>query len=463
MTKSSRISWGELALSTLIPCLAIALIFSPGYLSPDSGAQMEEARTFKYTWVHPPVMSLIWSLFLPIVSGPLGMLIFHNLLFWFSLSLTLQMGIRKLGVRLAITTAVLAFPPINSYLPMIWKDVSMSVAFMAGITLLGLSSQYKSRVMWLLANVIAFYGVSVRHNAFLAVLPVILWSSMIGFRLFRSKKIRMRTQIAVGLFAFIGIQKLSWILNGMLISVAIPPTIRTLLMYDLVGISVRSGVSQIPDAIRSEERVENLSTQVQIPENMPQSIPKSIEDLAKIYSTDRVDPIFDGGSGRFPHYLHSEEVTSRSIPEIKKVWFKAIIEYPLIYLKHRWEVTSSFLGLSRSEVCIPYGQFWDPGGRAATTISRKIEQGMLQVWFHLKDTLFYRGWLYLVIGIGFLVLSIRAGDAMSLVFSSSAVLYTLSYFIIGIGCDFRYLWWLVLSNTVVAMRVPRMLGLVRPK
>ena len=67
--------------------LTTVIVFAPGYMSPDSVAQLAQGRSGRYGDWFPPVMSWLWGRLDRVVSGPLGMLVFHNLLFWSGLGL----------------------------------------------------------------------------------------------------------------------------------------------------------------------------------------------------------------------------------------------------------------------------------------------------------------------------------------------------------------------------------------
>ena len=78
--------------------LLTTFVFHPGYMSPDSVAQLSQGRTGEYTDWHPPVMSWLWGRLDHIVPGPLGMLVFHTLVFWSGLGLWMALIAERLPI-----------------------------------------------------------------------------------------------------------------------------------------------------------------------------------------------------------------------------------------------------------------------------------------------------------------------------------------------------------------------------
>ena len=66
----------------LIGIVFTLYVFYPGYMSNDSVDQLTQGRENLYNAWHPPIMSWVWGRLDQVIPGPLGMLIFHNLLFW---------------------------------------------------------------------------------------------------------------------------------------------------------------------------------------------------------------------------------------------------------------------------------------------------------------------------------------------------------------------------------------------
>src|SRR4051812_11178145 len=74
-------------LSATFGFLITIYFFRPGFMTPDPTAQLAEARSGIYTDLHPPLTALLWRYLDAIIPGPLGMLVFHNLMFWAALAI----------------------------------------------------------------------------------------------------------------------------------------------------------------------------------------------------------------------------------------------------------------------------------------------------------------------------------------------------------------------------------------
>src|SRR5436190_1598884 len=97
--------------------------FWPGQMNVDALIQLQQARSFVFNDVHPPIMSLLWSGFDQVIPGSAGMLAFHNLMFWTGLGIVVYL-LKPPPVCAALAIlAVGLFPPVLSALGTIWKDV----------------------------------------------------------------------------------------------------------------------------------------------------------------------------------------------------------------------------------------------------------------------------------------------------------------------------------------------------
>src|SRR5688572_28518775 len=142
--------------------LLVCIGFYPGYMTSDSLQQLREARSGTFTTWHPPLMAFVWRQFDRVVPGPIGMVVFHTLMFGAGLALFFN---RRLGlIPIALVTLS---PPVLGHLATVWKDVGM---FCALVLAVGLYARGKPG--WALVPL--FYACCVRHNAMLAVVPLVL-------------------------------------------------------------------------------------------------------------------------------------------------------------------------------------------------------------------------------------------------------------------------------------------------
>ena len=172
--------------------LTTVIVFAPGYMSPDSVDQLAQGRSGRYGDWFPPVMSWLWGRLDRAVPGPLGMLVFHNLLFWSGLGLWVALVAPRwsLIVKCLMLLVIGFFPPIFLLLSTIWKDVGMAAAFLFASALLLYAERRRSLASLVLSLPALWYGVAVRHNAAIAALPLTLYAGFIGLTLLAPRPAR---------------------------------------------------------------------------------------------------------------------------------------------------------------------------------------------------------------------------------------------------------------------------------
>jgi hypothetical protein len=125
-------------------------------------------------------------------------------------------------------------------------------------------------------------------------------------------------------------------------------------------------------------------------------------------------------------------------------WLHSLAAHPLAYLAHRATFMRQFL--LRSNVALP---IWDWEEADSTYTRNRFFTPVL--WLHnaLQPTLLFRPGLWLVLSAAICALSLRwrhkPAGACALAVTSCAILYVLSYAVLGVAADFRYAYWCVLA------------------
>mgnify|MGYP000391599521 CR=1 FL=1 len=127
-----------ITVAVLVGISVTAATFYPGYMSPDSVRQLKQARSASYDDWHPPIMALVWGILDSVIPGPVGMLVFHNILFWSGLGLTISLVAPRSLLAPVLVLAVGFFPSVFALLSTIWKDVGMASALLLAFSLLPL-------------------------------------------------------------------------------------------------------------------------------------------------------------------------------------------------------------------------------------------------------------------------------------------------------------------------------------
>lgn len=146
-----------------------AAAFYPGFMSADSLMQYDQSLTLRLTDWHPPLMSALWSLLNQVAPGPEGMMYFQLALLWTGLAVWCwQYRARPL----AWLFPLIGFLPwILNFAGVLWKDIGMAYTL---LLLTGIAVGPVTGVRLVVALVLFFYAVNVRHNAIVAALPVLV-------------------------------------------------------------------------------------------------------------------------------------------------------------------------------------------------------------------------------------------------------------------------------------------------
>ncbi len=160
----------------VIICITIFFLFlfayAPGGMSFDSVRQYEQALSGTFSKHHPPIMALIWRLFLFFQQGALPMLCFHLLMLSVACLIMSELPSCN-GKKQWLWLFLPLLPQVYGNAGMIWKDVGMAFAFFLAFSLYLKYKMSRSRLCLGLCLLFCFYGLMVRHNAVAAILPVI--------------------------------------------------------------------------------------------------------------------------------------------------------------------------------------------------------------------------------------------------------------------------------------------------
>lgn len=158
---------------SLIVVGVIWITSSPGYMSYDSLVQFETSLSQQYSDSHPAAMSLIWHLAQFVMPGPQSLLLIHMVLLLVGL-LSWERNLSPSPWRILLPGLFL-LPWLANFAGVLWKDVGMAFALLAASGIL-----FRKERSWLglaFAVPLLFYAAAVRHNAILAIVPLILLAS----------------------------------------------------------------------------------------------------------------------------------------------------------------------------------------------------------------------------------------------------------------------------------------------
>lgn len=382
----------------------VVYVHFPGFLTLDSKQQFASAISGVYTGHHPPIMSRLWRILNHLSFGPQNLLIVHNLMFFGGLLLLCRYAFQNPWAQISIMAAITFFPSLFVQLGMIWKDTALASSLLLFLAL-SLNSNGKIWVS-LLALLVGVYAVGSRHNGFIAAAPLfVLWSA--GLTLTPKK------QILMGAVAFLFVFGLSHWANTPTPGHE-PALIQYMQLHDLAGISVQKQKIVTPA----------------LGDNFAQL--KRLYNPAKEYTL------------RLQLDL-TDTLTSEGRTSLRQTWMSEIIHSPSLYLRHRWWVFKSLMGIGQKKMAFPFADYisdnrWDFEVQNPNT--KNFVYGFIHPF---KNGILFRGWIYTSLIVLFFLISITKYRSRPLLcLSTSGTLYALSYFFIAPAADFRYLYWVVI-------------------
>jgi hypothetical protein len=418
---------------------ALTLVaFSPGLMSADSVDQWQQGRAWTFNDVHPPMMSALWGIFDGLWPGPFLMLVFHNLLFWSGLSLFWRLSKDKSFVA-ALAFPCLGFmPQILAPLTTIWKDIGLGASLLLAAALLYAADQKKSRAALFCSLPLMFYASGARLNAATAIVPLALWSGLITGRLFPklSGFLPDRARgILLTMFGLVYLGVLLFTVNLSTKALTGGNTVfpyQQILLHDLAAISKSTGQAQFPSYLTKAEGF-------------------SMERIAATYAPCSVNSLIYGGDPVLKITTDGQEVAT-----LRAKWRAVVFAQPATYLRQRAALYACLTGFSAQNVWMPFfpasGMNNPPPIKSPMNVMTRM---FTHYFFFFSDSLFFRGffWLLLSAGLIYLTLRLQLDRHLESVFvlASSSLLYGLGYFLYAPSSEFRYFWWTALAASVATV------------
>jgi len=408
------------------------VVFAPGQMSEDSVQQLEAARSRVFYAHHPPIMSAVWRVVDRIIPGPLGMLVLQNAIFWSGVGLFCR--IVATGWLSVLLPVLFVLPPLWGSLGAIWKDTLMGCAFLAAGSAAMAVQKGGGKGIMLAGLGMLFLGISVRYNAIMGAVPLAVLLMMKGRD--------WRNGIRRGLAASVLLYAASYAVTVQLVpdsSTAFMGHSQYMRLFDLAGISVRTGVSVFPAVVMRR------------PE----------------FTLDRVRNAYNPASGDVLvwDWLNFHPEMDR---EIREAWWKALREHPREYLSHRGDFLAELMRWERPGAYGPYqwGIFTNKWGYANPEPPRLVSRLAIKYMDMGVKMRLYKPWIWFAgafLVFGWAILSGRMAIEPAC-FVASGILYFLPYPVIGPTAEFRYMWWILLSfilagTCIILPQKPRPIGI----
>jgi hypothetical protein len=410
----------------------------PGHLSFDSVEQLLEGRAGLYNTWHPPAMAWLLGLFDGIVRGPGLFVVFDAALAFGALAALLLLG-RARWSSVAAAAAIVLLPQGLLYQGMVWKDVLFADAAVAGFVCLALAAERggRARAGWLAASFLALtLAALVRQNG-LVLVPFA--AGVLGWIALRQGEPVRRAAVA-GVLLLVAVPALSDAASRLLElrgngDSGPQEQLHVLALYDLSG-----AVAREPDL-----------TMDLLADDDPGMAAAIRTRGAGLYTPLRNDPVMSDPLVR--RALNSREADTEAL---MAQWRALIVQHPWLYLRVRAAAFVQVFATPDIVACRPVftgieapaamlrqlglAPRHDARDRALETYAKAFLG--TPVWSHLA---------FAALALGCLIVLLRRRGAADIAMAGlllGAFGFTVSFFVISIACDYRYLYVLDLSALV---------------
>jgi len=416
----SRRRWGAVLITAAGFGLTV-LVFYPGYSTADARYVYADAMAWRFGDWQSPAMAVLWRLIDPIAPGSTSMFLLTASLYWLAFgTLALVAGRRSAWLGLA-TPFVALVPPAFFFIGMVWRDVLFGVVWLLAAVLVFFAAEHEARWRALLqavALLLVAFGVLLRPNALIAapiIAAYVIWPMRFDLKrvviAFAPALILFSALVPLVYYALLGAERQN--------------PLHQIVVFDLGGITHFSGENQFPVAWSADETV--LLT-------------------SKCYDPVRWDTYWHVEPCPFVmRRLERPDDTIFGTPRLLEAWWHAVSSHPLAYVTHRATFTWQFL--ARSNLVLPVWDWLDP--MAGYGQSRYFAP-LLALHETLQPTLLFRPGLWTILAFGVFLSAWPARSTPAGVFAiavtACAIVYVMSFFVLGVASDFRYAYWCVLAT-----------------
>ena len=420
--RSKRLAYG------LVACFVVAacVLNYPGHLSLDSLIQLNEGRSGRFASMNPPFASALLGLFDRIHEGAGLQMLFDIGLLALALSVMLRALPRTSALSNLLLLGFLASPVTLIYSGIIWKDVLFGHLELLAFALL-MSAERHARP-WKMATIVVLLAAAsqIRPQGVIVALVACLAFAWLPPRA-GVRSVTTKAGLAFALFGATVV--VSLLLSTFVtqktertIGIAYSNAAPVLMLYDIAGI-----VKRVPDLDLS--LLGEAGTDV----------PLLKQRILVQYTPQRMDPLDLYAALPDSEHLYSPLV---------RQWLQAISTNPGAYLAHRLDVFGWQLGLHDPARCLPVHVGIDNSDpRLLAALNLEAASRFSGVLWNYASAMFatpvFRGITYAAILGASLLLLARAGFRRHVAATSlaiAALLFGLSYVVVGIACDVRYLY-----------------------
>jgi len=422
--------------------VAILAINWPGQMSYDSVMQLADGRSGHYDSWHPVVMAWLLGLFDAAVRGPGIYLAFTILLLWGAWLILLRTSRPGFGAAFLLIPFLLT-PQLVLYQGTIWKDVLFADAAIAAFAALAAAAacwaNARARLAWLaLSAVLLSLATLARQNGILLV-PVAALS--LGIIAARKTSRRNGWRYGFGLLAASLVISaaanfaLSFRSDG---GEGAQSQLRLAQTYDLVGAARLDPRIRFPVL---EEKAPGLDAAIR-------------KDGVPLYSPLLVDMLEPAAP--------LQAAIGRAPPgAIFTAWSDLVFQHPALYLRVRWPVFHWVVAPPDILQCHPdvVGVDGPKEVLSALGLQEQIRPQDRFLYFYVArfiGTPVLSHLLFGAMALLALALLIRRGQGSDIAIAGlmvGALVFALSFYVISIACDYRYLYFLDMAAMTGALKL----------
>ena len=405
----------------------------PGQLSFDSVIQLYEGRTLHFISFNPPLMSVLLGLLDRLGDAPAAFVLMSQAMLSGATALVVFPATRTPAWRFGFAAPIVLNPVVLCYVGILWKDVLLAHSVVLTYFLMAwLRRQERPLTPTLAVFVLALLTIVVgaRQQGILFALPAAVW----GATLVRGSR-RVRLLAGVALLAIpIAASSTLDAYAARARAPGLDPVgagLRVLVLFDIVGVLANGG---------------------EVPQSTPPGIAAELHEQAGHYSPYRVDTLYLG----MPAYSTLDNSAARSL------WRATIRDNPGAYWRHRTAYFATVLGLADMHQCLPlYAGIASPvlhpsvDGDVTALLGISVRETASMDWAQRFGMENANTPLFMHLAYGLVLVTIglwlcRRRDYVLATLAAATLIFLMSYAVVGIACDFRYVYLLTVATTLLA-------------
>lgn len=410
--------------------MALSLSYWPGLVTYDSVRQYDQALSGAFDDWHPPMMEGLWRLILPLWPSPAPMLLLQLGLYAAGMTGLIVWALRRGRPGVAAGLSLCALLPLSvALMGEVLKDSLMAGALTAAVALVLLSLENRNKVARAGAVLLIFFAATLRFNAFLAGVPILLLAM-------GPVALASRLRMAVSAAVMAVLLLLAMPLANKALGAQPSDVNLSLVIFDLAGITDHSGQDAFPAM-----KVAN-----------PVAVVHRCYTPAKWDSFSWwVDPLCPLNFEQIRRAFHAANINALPF------WIGQIARHPFAYAQHRlahWNINARFWVHEKVERPVQRES-------APNDWNFHVTPGPMLDFVDdaaLKSAETPLGWpcAWMALAFGLMLAARRMASARIIwVLAGSALFYGLGYAVFSVASELRYYLW---TMTAAAMATVIALG-----